>query len=605
MEIKIMKRWTVLIGIVVVIIAVVLIFFPTGRKHITKTGRTVVEVLSLQTGKEYPLASMVPFRAGFFIQAHGISDAWEEFTGSDFFRNLTSSNLWEEAKIDEKLENFREEFKDRNGFEINRSRLMELAGKDIALAILPADDISPDAFLIISRIGLKVRLVEILARLGDSLQDEGKRALREEEYREKKIFLFRPTDSFPFFGAYTFIDNYLVVAFAQNPVRPVIEQVIDLVREEKEGDALADSPLFTEAGREVAFPSGTFLEWYFRPSRFRSRGEDNAVSSFSTSGMFSMMEWREEIVKRFSAVRTIAARVGYTGGIRSRIVLTLENEITGSAHADSGIFRGYLFPGALLFAEFGSDLSLLWEKVTTVVDYLAGQGYVAPLIGLRNWERETGLSIKEDILPILEDQCALVMEEITGQEFLPLPPFALIFRIGDRKKADEVMGRVAAWAAVSHNLTPVREEYGGTEMTLLPIDSLFFVFVQPGYAIVESDLIIGSSRDLLMKMIDLRNRVERGTETDRYYQEITAVIAPDRGDFIYLNGERLIQSLIHLGDWYMAYQKIAPIEPRLPEEIYREKIIPLLHLCGICKAAGISVTRDKNVVKEDCFIYIQ
>ena len=138
-------------------------------------------------------------------------------------------------------------------------------------------------------------------------------------------------------------------------------------------------------------------------------------------------------------------------------------------------------------------------------------------------------------------------------------------------------------------------------MTLIP--DLFFL--QPGYVMIDTDLIVGSNRELLMKMIDLRNRESSGIETDRYYREITAEIDPDQGDFIYLNGERVVQSLLNLGEWYMAYQRMVPDEPRLSEEIYQEKILPILNLCGICQAAGVGVTHDKNVVKGDCFIYIQ
>ena len=591
----------IIIGIIVVVIAAAIIFYPTGRQHLAESGRAAVEIISIRKGGERTLAGMVPDRAGFFIRAHGISEAWDELIGSGFFREVTGSRLWEAARIEEKLAAFRDDFKDRNGFEINRSRIMELVGEDIALAILPATEASPDAILIISRVGLKTRLVEILARLGDGFQVGENRLLREEEYRGERIVLFSPTDSFPFFGAYTFIENYLVIALAPGTTRPVIEQVIDLVLEDAPGRALGNSPEFAGACRAVDIPSEFSLEWYFKPALLSRWGGDESVSSSSAAGIFSVMKWGREIINNLSAVRTAAGRIAYAGGIRSRVSVTFESEFTGdaySAHPEG--FPGYVPAGALLFAAFGSDPSLLWEKITAAIEYCARQGYTAPLTGLRGWERETGLSIKGDILPLLEGSVALVMEEITGRDFLPLPPTAVIVRVADQKKADEVMGRVAAWSAISHDLVPVKEEYGGMEMTLIP--DLFFL--QPGYVMIDTDLIIGSNRELLMKMIDLRNREGSGIETDRYYREITAVIDPDPGDFIYLNGERFVQSLLNLGEWYMAYQRIVPDGPLLPEDVYRDTIVPILNLCGICRAAGISVTRDKEVVKKDCFLYI-
>jgi len=210
---------------------VVLIFLPTGREHILRTGQAVVEVVSIHTGGERSLAGMVPENAGIFIRLHGISESWDDLVASDFFKDLKRSKLWEEAMVEERLQKFQEEFSERNGFELNRSRLMEVAGEDIALAVFPADVESPEALVVISQVGLKARLVEIMVRWGDGLRDGDKRILREEEYRGEKINLFSPSGSFAFFGAYTFIENYLVVAISPGPVRSVIEDVIDLSRD--------------------------------------------------------------------------------------------------------------------------------------------------------------------------------------------------------------------------------------------------------------------------------------------------------------------------------------------------------------------------------------
>ena len=413
-----------------------------------------------------------------------------------------------------------------------------------------------------------------------------------------------PTDSFPFFIAYTLIDDYLVMVIAQSPVRTVIERVIELDREEGGRESLADSPRFTDAVRTVSLSTESFLEWYLRPSFLKDR--EGRRQPLLTSAPFTLTEWGGEIIKKLSAIQTGAGSFGYAGGIWSRFFLEFESETPGGAgipspSAPAVTFQSFVPAGALLFVALESDLSLLWEDIKTAIEVPAMGEHITPWVILRSWEQDTGVSVKGDILPALGDQFALVMERITGKEFLPMPPGAVIFRVANREKADEVMGRVAAWAALSHNFTLVKETYEDTEINTIP--DLFFM--QPGYALVDGYLIISSDREFLMKMIDVREGRSPGIETDPIFQKITGVVDHSSDDFIYLNGKELLQSLLNLGEWYMAYQRMTPDEPRLSEEIYQKKILPILNLCGICRAAGVGITHDRKVVRGDCFIYIQ
>ncbi|MFH1039518.1 MAG: hypothetical protein V1789_12725 [PVC group bacterium] len=598
-----MKKWLIGIGILALIIVAILVLYPGGRDRLTTAGKAVVEVVSLPRGHERSLPDLVPARAGFFFRVRGFREVWEKITGSEFFRELTGSRLWEEEKIEEKLKAFRDEFEDRNGFALDRSGVMELAGEDIILAALPADPAGPAAVVLISRVGLKARLMEVLVRMGDGWQKTEDRILREEEYGGEKVFLISPSESFPFHSAYTFIDDYLVAAVSEEPCRPVIEQVIDLARR-GEGKALSDSPEFEAARRAASLSFGESLEWYLKLALFIRQSGRGAVSFSAPGGGFPLPEWGEEMMRQLSAWRTIAGSLDYAGGIRARAVITLEEENVAPASAGKtalGTLRGFAPAGSMIFAEFPQEPSLLWEKVSLAIGGLARQGITAPLAGLRNWERAVGVNVKDDIIPVLDDRWALVSEGITGEEFFPVPPLSLICPVVDRMKAAAFMERIVAWSAVSHNLKPVKEEYHGVEITLLS----GLPFLQPAYALTGDYLIVGSSRDLLTRMIDVRSGSRGGIGEDSYFREVVSKIGAADGGLIYLNGEQLVRSLISLGKWYFPYQRMAPEEPILPEEFYRNTIAPLLRLCAVCKAAGIGITREKNLVREDCFIYIQ
>ncbi len=603
-----MKKWLFIIFVAILVaITVVIIFLPTGREHIFKTGQAVVEVVSIRTGGERSLAGMVPDKAGIFIRLQGLDEAWDELTGSDFFQRLKDSKLWKDAKVDESLQKFQKEFAARNGFEINRSRLMELAGADIALAILPAGEESHEALMIISRVGLKARLVEILVRWGDGLLTGKKGILSEEKYRGEKVCLISPVGSFPFFGAYTFIENYLVVSLSRSPVRSAIEDAIDLSRDGTGRGALKDLSDFIASRREVSFPSESSLEWYLKPEVF-NRGP---AAGDIFSGQLPAIEWGREIVSDLSGFKTVAGRLGYNRGMRFRLALELEEDNVDSQGDSDGHLQDYIPPASMVFAESSIDPTVVWEKIIGTITDFARQGYGEPLLGLRSWEMEVGVNITDEILPVLGGRMAFCVEGITGEEFLPISPAAVIIKITDREKMERIMGRISLWVVGSYNWRLVREKFRDTVIMSAGVDTggelniLSMLFPRPAYAILGSELIISSSTELLKNIIETKNERKPGLATVSDFREVAGMIGPPGDNFIYLNGKEVIRSLLNLGEWYLPIQRLSREEPWLPEDLFREKIVPILNLCDIFKSAGISINSEKRLVKGDCFLYIE
>jgi len=603
-----MKKWLFIILVaILVVITVVVIFLPTGRKYIFRTGQAVVEAISIRTGGERSLAGMVPERAGLFIRLQGVSEGWEKLTGGEFFQRLKASELWKDGKVDEGIQEFQKEFYARNGFEINRSRLMEVAGDDIALAVLPAAEEDQEVLLVISRVGLKARLVEILVRWGDGLLTGGKEILREEKYRGDKVCFISPTESFPFFGAYTFIENYLVVLLSRSPVRSAIEEAIDLSLDGTGRGALKDSSDFIASRREVAFPSESSLEWYLKPEIF-NRGP---AAGEAFSEQFPAIEWGREIVKDLSGFRTVAGRLGYERGIRLRVALELQDDMAESRLAPAGHLQAYSPRSSMIFLDSSVDPAIIWEQIVGAVTDWARQGYGEPLWGLRGWEMESGVNINDEILPVLGGRMALCVEGITGEEFLPISPGAVIINITDREKAERLMERISVWAAGSYNWKLIREKFGETaimsagEDTAGELNILRMLFPRPAYAILESELIISSSIELLKDIIESKKGEKAGLDTTSDFREVVGVIGPPGDNFIYLNGKEVIRSLLNMGEWYLPIQKLSREDPWLPEDLFREKIVPIINLCEIFRAVGISINSEKGLVKGDCFLYIE
>lgn len=602
-----MKNWSLIILIgLAVIITIVLIFLPIGREYIFRTGQAVIEIASLPTGRDRNPEGMIPKNAGIFIRAHRLEEIWGEFIESEFFLKLKETKCWKDLQVENTLRNLQEEFFRKNGFEFNQSRIMELVGDELALAVLPGKEGNREVLMVVSRVGFKARLVEIMVRWNDDLQDEENEMLGEFDYRGDKIYSFIPTKSLPYFGAYTFIDNYLVCAISSDPVRSVIEEVLDLNRPGNSTGTLEKETNFALGHKEVLFPSESYLEWYLKPEVF-NRPRDVGGGH---PDKIPAIAWGREILKSFSGIKSASARIGYNRGVRFQIALKMEEGFVGDLDARPGSFRSNIPSGTLVFAESEIRPDLIWEKFYFFLTELARRDYRNPLHTLLRWEKDNGIDIAEDILPVLGDKISFCLEGISGDEFLPIPPVALIIKLKNPEPAERIMEKIAARSAYLYNLRLLREDVLGRKITIMEeaTDDRFgivkMLFLRPAYSFFNSGLIVSSSTQLLEKIIETGNGTENGLENVPGFKEILAEIGPGNWGLVYINAGELIKSIMNFAEWYLPIIELSRESHWLSEELYRETIVPVLNLCKIFKSIGISINFKKTLVKGECFLYI-
>ncbi|MDP8235432.1 MAG: hypothetical protein P9M08_03535 [Candidatus Erginobacter occultus] len=585
-----MKKYWILISVGVLAAAALLILFPWIRGLLPVAGRGVVEVISVPRAlyREFSLDELIPDRTGLMIRVRSAEYIWGRLV-----RELSASPLWREERIEERLEAARKNFEARSGFGIDRSRIMEVAGQDLALAVVPSGGVSPEAVLLLSRLGTRARLMEIFLRLGDTLKEEGRRLFQEEVYRGEKIVTVETGDDFPVPVAYCLLDGYLAAAVSDNPAS-LLREVIDLSR--GEGDALAASRDFTAALDATGFSPSTLLECYLRPE-----GYPSGLGDYLPPGDFAEAAvWAEVAVQSLETCRAIGFRAGYREGARTRLRVVLKGEDRSPTPDPVPGDRVSLPGGKMLYGFIAADPS---PAVESLAGLLAALGFGVgddTFPGLAGWEQESGLSLRRDILPVLGHRSGLVLGGLTGGEFLPVPPFALVSSVTDRAAAAAVMNSIVSWTVLDRGHRPVRETYNGVELTFFP----GLLFHEPGYALSDNELAIAGSREMLKSVVDLWARPGAAVENEPLFARATAEFDPAAALTVYLDGKILLDSFRAAADWYFAYQRLDAGEPVVPESIYREKIAPLLDLLRIVRSASATLGREKNIVKQDCFLYI-
>lgn len=587
-----MRKYWIIVAIAVLVAAALWIVFPFLRGFFPAAGRGLVETVSLSRVRKLPLDELVPTRAGLMIRIRSARDIWERLSASRAFGDLKASPLWREERIEERLTAAGREFEARTGFGINRSRIVEVAGEDIALAVVPSEGVPQATVLLLARLGTRGRLMEIVLRLGDSLKAEEERLLREEVYRGEKIVTVLPSESFPVAAAYSVIDGYLAAAAYGSP-RSLIKEVIDLAR--GVGKPLAGSNDFSAALNGAGFPAETFLEFYLSPNRFPGGLEGD----LAPGSLAEAVAWGEAGVQSLKSCRAIGCRAGYREGIHTWLRIALEEEDSFGPSPRVPGDRIPLPDGEMFYGFFAVDPIRVGEVIAGLLGSMGIRGEDGSFPGLAGWERESGLDLRRDILPVLGSRWGLVLGGLTGEEFIPLPPFALVNAVADRATV-AVMDRIVAWAVLARGLRPVRESYHGVEMTFFP----GLLFSEPGYALWGGKLVIAGSRPMLKSVIDLSAEPRPAVQNDPLFQRVAARFDPTAGVMFYLDGEIFLNAIRAAANWYFAYQRLAPEQPVLPESVYREKIVPLLDLLRNVRGVGTALVREKNIVKTDCFIYI-
>lgn len=561
-------------------------------------------------GKEVDIPRLVPDSAAFYVEVKDVGKTWSLITEGKFWKGLIVSPLWKEARIEEKLAFFRQLLGEQWSGLFNRNNLMELVGKDFAVTLVSSrGGEGPVSLLVISRVSLKARAVELLARLSDRREKAGEQSLSEEEYVGRKLVSIKPTPSFPFFAAYTFIDDCLVAVLSQNPALPALQRVVDLAPAKQGLPSLAGGTDYRRARQAGSFAPAGLVEWYLRPDWLYRLGRKGVlpfeVTGYPSAG-FDGGKLKKVVSELLPAFRTVAGQLALDGGVRTRLLLGM-----GEAGAEGRTpvfeeaagppaFRGLIPSGSLLYLSLRADLPALWGKSVKIGEDLSrpsGEGY---LPALRKWEEDSGLRVAGDFLPWMGGKAAFLLEGVnTG--LLPLPEMACILEVTDRRKASEAVRKLTEWLVRAHGLSVVRENYAGREVTLFSTPLL----LQPGYFIGEDFIAISSSQELLRKMIDVARGEEAAVDGDPDFQKAMAKLDTSGEFLLYLNNERLIEESLEVGDWLLPMQKLMSGEPWIPEELYLQRIKPFLELCRVFKSFAANAGYRDGVVIQDAYWYIK
>ncbi|MCX6348793.1 MAG: hypothetical protein NTV79_04730, partial [Candidatus Aureabacteria bacterium] len=114
-----------------------------------------------------PLPALIPARTVFFLTANDLAAFWDNFSAGRFWQEVRASPLYRKGGVEERIAVFTALFEASAGFPLDRANFRELFGREAALALLPGEGDRPASLLLVTRVGMKTRALELVSRWRD------------------------------------------------------------------------------------------------------------------------------------------------------------------------------------------------------------------------------------------------------------------------------------------------------------------------------------------------------------------------------------------------------------------------------------------------------
>jgi hypothetical protein len=551
-----------------------------------------------------PLSAFVPERAAIYLSADDLAGFWDRFVTGEFWRELSGSPLWKKAGIPEKIASWAAGFEAAAGFPLDRDNFRELCGRQIALALLPEEKGRPACFLLATRVGAKTRALELVSRWRDKIRAEDQRSLRESERSDLPWVEIRPSEVFPFSSAYAFFGDCLV--FLVSPVRAgrEIEEVLSLAQGKGTGASIAALDGFRETSGLLPPSFSPRLFWHLRADRLSALWGGGGLVGIEAPGMREWETLSNNLRSRLETTRSLGGAVwlerGLKGFIRREFDVARAKEIYGEklSRPISRRLDGLRFAPASALGVWAAaeDFSLCWERARIDWEMLA------PLLttGADRDSREVWTALfrtfREDLLPALSDEAAVVLNRLASPGLIPLPDAALAVKVKDAAAAARGMEKVVAAAIGSRPILPSSARRGKWEITTVPVAPFF----QPAWAAAEGYLVAGTASAAVEKALLLLSGGEGRLIDEADFRRLAEVIPAEGGRYLYLDTARLSDDIAEVIRWAAAF---APKEERQREFLSAPEAIESLRPWKRLEKLALRARAQQNVVIDDFYWY--
>lgn len=642
-----MKKW--LIGIIaVVVIAVIAVF---GAKI-------------LFAPKAVVLAEILPQDVAFYYSVQNLETIWKDVKTSNFWRDFSGLKLWEDIQVAGGIEDIKTQFKENVGVELTEDNFLKLAGQQLAVAVIPgAEQAAPPKILILSQAKTKQALLDITNPIIDKVKKSDPAKVEDIQHKGKTIIHIKAASGDQPDIYIAILDNILATGIGDT-ISP-IQKIIDLSAG-NDKDSLSTS----ESYKKIISLIG---------------------SKKTLAGLFYMDFTK---MKKYLQALSLPGQEGAPAPAAAG--MDTINFIGGWTEIKEGLItKLYIYPNT---EALSPDMQKMWQEKPQVpqtlkftpekvILYIASNSLnlqaiwnmwmsnlkaqaqapeqAQPILdNISSFEKDWGLSITNDILPLAGNEVAFVFSDINTEGIIPLPRLGLALKVTDKTKTDQLIAdlirknnekaaeeeakleqmtesaakETAAAETASQESTSTEsplqtairfklnltdESYEEHPMKTLQLP-LVGAGVAPGYTYIDNFLVIGLTTKTLQEMLDVKNGKLKPLTQDPTYEKISATLPKENNQCSFINMERLIDIAVGVCNWLVTFQQLsipqgpAPEDPKELELFNQQKaaaestiatinnsVVPLLKTLKAIKFIATASVNKQNYIEQTLVLRVE
>lgn len=622
------------VGLAIAVVAVVAIALG-AYFFLSKPAVVSKRVYKVDVKKEatQSLARYVPKNVVAFYTLTQMENVWNQLKNSKFWNDFTSLTIWQNADVQDSITNFQNQFKTSFGFELGEGTMMDLLGKELALAVLPMEPgINQPRVLFLSEVGSKTKVTERIFKIIESIrgEEEGESDIQTTTYGSSEIVQIIQTDETSPELYYTILGNSFILGIGNT--REAIENAIDIV-DGKSDDSFADNENYRKMIANTTLGKNAIGRFYMDFDQIGSFM--NAMTALPGGAPLA-----PNVGDAFAVLKSLGGTTVLEEGLFTRISVVpnkdkmddLTKTMWESKPAKPESMA--LIPaGTYLYTTSTSiDVKGMWDLWLSNMETQTPEQAQMIQSGIRSFEETMGLNIEKDILSWIGNEVSFVFNEVATEGIFPIPKMALVLKVKDKKSAKVFMDKIleainkqaatigqpqpteegapAAPAATpviaGLQLNMVEESYKGVDLNILELPFLGRALA-PGYAFVGDFLVISTNTGSLQKMVDTYKRATPSIAEDEGFKSASLIMDRKTNQLVYVNMSKMMDAGIEISNWIASFQALQPdaVEAQANQQFIQESLIPLLKSLKAIKIIGVNTLYTPDGIEQTFFAEFQ
>ena len=512
--------------------------------------------LKTRVPKEYTIEELLPEKPLVYLHASNISANWQKFSTTKLWQGLTAVDykqlLTKSGATPQEMHTV-EEFQKQFSLPAVKDFLGKFFGHEIALVIYPTefDNLSSQAFMnaasnifLVTRLEPQAQFSEFLTGVLNPFNKQ--MTTQRVPYRGYTIQVMKSADGTNI--GYVRIKDMLVVGLGETAARRVLDTIA------KGGKSLGKDPAYLQT-KTYFIPSADAVGYInfdlfnvVMKEQIGKFAAKNGASAQTLQAQFA------EGFKQLQGFKAIAYSKKYDDPIQVKFDLLYDK---AALHPDvrpiydcppqpnatvslvpAGVI-GYQWSGCYNFKFYWEQWQRELKRLTENPKSVASPGEIVASI-----ESMMGLSIEDDILPVLGDEAGGFLTDVNIQGDFPLPGLVMFVKVTSEEGAQKV---IAALLEKQPLITLRSEDYQKKTIQYVPMSVA--EGLTPSYCFINNYLFVATKKENLKQLIDVTQNPTAALPSDKSFQEMNFGLSEKNNSIFFARLDVLFAKLQELIDW--------------------------------------------------------